>query len=175
MWKRRDVSETDSSSSPLPPRTRKFRPGSLKRLKPAAQVLLSIKVSIFKPAQDLISELPDDVLHLIIGKLTLLDSVRASILSHRWNPICLTRPDLVFDRSNMFLTPHSHESSDPYDCRQYQGKFVRAVDQVLRSYQGRKLRSFKINFCLGSNSTDDIDRWISFAIGMGAEELSLGF
>ncbi|KAJ4823133.1 hypothetical protein Tsubulata_045917 [Turnera subulata] len=75
----------------------------------------------------------------------------------------------------MFLTPHSHESPDPCDCRQYQGKFVRAVDQVLRSYQGRNLRSCKINFCLGSNSTDDIDRWISFAIGMGAEELSLGF
>ncbi|KAJ4840502.1 hypothetical protein Tsubulata_000434 [Turnera subulata] len=168
MREQGDLSETDFPSAPLPPRIRKFRPGILKRLKPAAQSRCEIM------AQDLISELPEDVLLLIIGKLTLLDSVRASMLSHRWNPICFTRPDLVFDRSNMFLTSHSHELPGSCDCRQYEGKFVRAVDQVLRSYQGRNLRSFKVRFCLGSNSTDDIDRWISFAIGMGVEDLSLG-
>ncbi|KAJ4846785.1 hypothetical protein Tsubulata_014098 [Turnera subulata] len=135
MWEQGDLSETDSSSPPLPPRTRESRPGNLKRLKPAAQVLFTINVSIFKPAQDLISELPDDVLVLIIGNLTLLDSVRANMLSHRWKRISFTRPDLVFDRYNMFLTPHSDESLEYYH----------------------------------------IDRWISFAIGMGAEDLSLDF
>ncbi|KAJ4838106.1 hypothetical protein Tsubulata_039651 [Turnera subulata] len=168
MWEQGDLSETDSSSPPLPPRIRKFWPGVWKRLKPASQSLCEIM------AQDLISQLPDDVLLLIIGKLTLLDSVRASMLSHRWNLICFTRPDLVFDRSIMFLAPHSHVLPGSCDCRQYEGKFIRAVDQVLRSYQGRNLRSFKVRFCLGSNSTDGIDRWISFAIGMGGEELSLG-
>ncbi|KAJ4830811.1 hypothetical protein Tsubulata_045615 [Turnera subulata] len=188
MWEQGDVSETDSSSPPLPPRTRKFRPGILKRLKPAAQVFL-VYNTIFPHlltfflfffhlpvaslhhlrcqimAQDLISELPDDVLLLIIGKLTLLDSVRASTLSHRWNRICFTRSDLVFDRSNMFLTPHSHKLPGSCDCRQYEGKFVRAVDQVLRSYQGRNLRSFKLPNFEGSKANLKSLRLVACLLG----------
>ncbi|KAJ4836887.1 hypothetical protein Tsubulata_015790 [Turnera subulata] len=74
----------------------------------------------------------------------------------------------------MFLTSQGHVLPGSCDCRENEAKFVKRVDQVLRSYRGRNLRSFKVCFCLRSNSTNDIDRWISFSVGMGVQELSLG-
>ncbi|XP_021689924.2 uncharacterized protein LOC110671687 isoform X2 [Hevea brasiliensis] len=38
----------------------------------------------------------------------------------------------------------------------------------------QNIMSFKFSFCLGDNHSDDIDRWISFAILMAVENLFVG-
>ncbi|VFQ67346.1 unnamed protein product [Cuscuta campestris] len=49
-----------------------------------------------------ISQLPDEMLEIILYKLTLRDAVRTSLVSSRWRHLVLTRACLIFDLSNMF-------------------------------------------------------------------------
>ncbi|XP_075663255.1 uncharacterized protein LOC142632804 [Castanea sativa] len=82
--------------------------------------------------EDIISELPTDVLSSILSYLTLRDAVKTSVLSHRWTRICASRLSLIFDRRNImpFLG---------YPCMDYKHIFVGAVNQFLQFYEVPKL------------------------------------
>ncbi|CAK7354182.1 unnamed protein product [Dovyalis caffra] len=116
--------------------------------------------------RDVISELPDDVVYSIIECLSLRDAVKTSVLSRRWKRVYSGLPILQFDQVNMFQT-------NSKCCRHYKEKFVRGVNQFIDSYQGLQIDYFGVSFCLGSEFTDDIDRWISFANRMGATMISI--
>ncbi|XP_010513633.1 PREDICTED: putative F-box protein At1g67390 [Camelina sativa] len=64
--------------------------------------------------EDRISELPDDVLAMILNKLVTEDVIKTSVLSKRWKNVWTKVPYLVFDMQNAIvtnmenLTDHSH-------------------------------------------------------------------
>ncbi|KDP45964.1 hypothetical protein JCGZ_11867 [Jatropha curcas] len=121
--------------------------------------------------EDFISQLPDEVLSFILSKLTLKESVGTSILSHRWRHVSASPSILVFDWLNMFCVAQNHQTE--HSCRMNEEKFVRGVNQYLDFYKDICLHSFKVSFCIGHGFTSDIDRWVSFAIRMGVQTLSL--
>ncbi|KAF3971888.1 hypothetical protein CMV_004558 [Castanea mollissima] len=116
--------------------------------------------------EDIISELPTDVLSSILSYLTLRDAVKTRVLSHRWTRICASRLSLIFDRRNIvpFLS---------YPCMDYKHIFVGAVNQFLQFYEGTRVVSFQLRFCLGMDCANNIDQWISFANKMGAENTTI--
>ncbi|THG15686.1 hypothetical protein TEA_021643 [Camellia sinensis var. sinensis] len=54
-------------------------------------------------------------------------------------------------------------------------KFVTGVDQFLELYNGQRLLTLRICFCLGNEYAGYVDRWIRFAIIMKTEKLDLDF
>ncbi|CAL5443539.1 unnamed protein product [Camellia sinensis] len=64
---------------------------------------------------------------------------------------------------------------DSVKARYSMSKFVTEVDQFLELYNGQKLDSLRICFCLGNEYTGNVDRWIRFAIIMKTEKLDLDF
>lgn len=131
-------------------------------------------------ASDRISELPDEILHKILSRLTLRDATRTSVLSSRWKHIySSSQSSLVFSWVNMFQTSENigfwETVGSPCCCREYKVAFIRSVNQFLDSYrsQGTKVRLFEISFCLGVECQHQIDNWVKFAFQMGAEDLKL--
>jgi hypothetical protein len=117
------------------------------------------------------SELPADIISFIVSHLTLRDVVKTSILSHRWRRIfCAYICMFKFDWHNLF-----HEGLHAGPCKQYTDKFARAVNQFLQFYDqaGTRIGAFHLNFCVGRDYSKDIDQWITSAIKMGAESITL--
>nr|POF03139.1 isoform 2 of f-box/lrr-repeat protein [Quercus suber] len=118
--------------------------------------------------EDIISELPTDVLSLILSYLTFSDAVKTSVLSHRWTRISASRLSLIFDRHNIMPI-------FGYPCMDYKHIFVGRVNQFLQFYEGTHIVSFQLRFCLGMDCANNIDQWISFANKMGAENTTICF
>nr|XP_023903783.1 F-box/FBD/LRR-repeat protein At1g13570-like [Quercus suber] len=131
---------------------------------PAQQVGLSTSTR----QEDISSELPTDVLSLILSYLTFSDAVKTSVLSHRWTRICASRLSLIFDRHNIMPI-------FGYPCMDYKHIFVGRVNQFLQFYEGTHIVSFQLRFCLGMDCANNIDQWISFANKMGAENTTICF
>ncbi|GMY09936.1 isoform 2 of f-box/lrr-repeat protein [Fagus crenata] len=128
--------------------------------------------------KDYISELPDDILSFIFSHLRLRDAVKTSVLSHRWGRVSASKSKLKFFWRNMFLTNENDKNwgfnKDP--CREDVDKFVKSVNQFLKfhgDWNKWQIVSLEVLFCLGNDYKNDIDEWIRYAIGMGAEKLSL--
>lgn len=142
----------------------------------------------------MISQLPDEILHSIIRKLTLGDAVRATLLSHRWKQLAesslLQFNRLIFNKNTILgLDPvsetgshYSFRDDSPPMTRQQRERFVCAVDWFLEFYCGCRRRSkkeswkaaksFEVKFCLGSMFSADVSRWIDCAISViGVERL----
>ncbi|KAJ4771256.1 F-box/RNI-like/FBD-like domains-containing protein [Rhynchospora pubera] len=51
-------------------------------------------------AEDLISRLPDDILHIILSKLPIRDAAVTTVLSSRWAPLFPTLPSLKIDAAS---------------------------------------------------------------------------
>ena len=43
-------------------------------------------------------------------------------------------------------------------------EFVNQADQFVKNFEGTKIDSFLVNFCLDCEQSNNIDQWISFAI-----------
>ncbi|CAK7354190.1 unnamed protein product [Dovyalis caffra] len=127
--------------------------------------------------RDVISKLPDEVMYLIIKHLALRDAAKASVLLHRWKGVYCYLKDLKFGWFNMFQDAGNSDFWEICEspCREYRDKFVRAVNQFLNFYHGTKVRKFRVSFCLCCDFSNDIDRWVSFAIRMGVEKMCIKF
>ena len=133
-----------------------------------------------RSGNDLISELPDDIISSIVSYLTPRDAVKTSLLSHRWKTICASSFCLKFDWDNILLDRENKWwLQSTYPCTKYfKDKFVRAVNKFLQFYydhhQGvTRIGSFQLYFCLRKDCTKDIDQWISLATKMGAQSITL--
>ncbi|KAK9284851.1 hypothetical protein L1049_024031 [Liquidambar formosana] len=130
-----------------------------------------------KAETDRISELPDDILSLIILNFTPRDAANASVLSRKWRRLCaLCTPYLDFDWYTMFrgLNNSAIWWNGQIDlCQQYKDLFVRGVNQFIQFYNGAEVLMFQVSFCLNRDSSSDIDRWVSFAASRGVKGLVL--
>ncbi|KAL3638796.1 hypothetical protein CASFOL_016703 [Castilleja foliolosa] len=109
--------------------------------------------------KDIISKLPDDILHKILSSVDIKQAVQTSILSKRWRSLCYSMPDLTFD----FESPHFRNR-----------KGMRFVTLYLSS---RDDTSSIDKFTLKSKhmSTDPtfLGNCISYAISHGARHLDI--
>jgi len=117
--------------------------------------------------------LPDDVISYIFSKLSLKDLVKTSTLSKQWRDEWGLRVDLNFDLDNIFdfITIQELQESLPL----FQSEFATRMNQFMLHYQGAKIHSIRVNFPLGDEHSDTIDRLISQGIAKGAKRIELLF
>lgn len=81
-----------------------------------------------KGSRDVISNLPEDIINLILVHLPIKDSIGTSVLSTKWRYKWVSIPDLVFDRH----------------CFRYNTKAANVVDHVLLHHIG-PIRKFSLD------------------------------
>ncbi|XAR65165.1 hypothetical protein NMG60_11009178 [Bertholletia excelsa] len=134
--------------------------------------------------EDRLSQLPCNVLSSIFSHLTAREAVRTSVVSTKWRYLwtrCLSH--ITLDVDNML---DQEEFSNPDSLREVEFQklivpwkrmlaFLSAADQFVRGLSpDHKIERFKVYFSFYRNKYGGyLDRWISFAISRGVEELEL--
>jgi len=137
---------------------------------------LLLAAEAMENCKDLKSELPNCVLSHIFSKLTLKDLVKTSTLSKHWLHEWGLRMDLNFDLHNMF--DYNTLQELPKDLPLFetlQPQFATRLDQFMLHYEGAAINSIRVNFPLGDEHSDVIDRLISQGIAKGAKRIELIF
>ncbi|XXG44262.1 hypothetical protein AAC387_Pa01g4115 [Persea americana] len=106
---------------------------------------------------DSISDLPEDVMDLILVGLPIRDAIRTSILSKKWRFKWVSIPDIVFDKDCLMKDKSKPAHAD-------------VVDQVLSHHVG-PICKFSCKSYVPSGS--HFDRWIEFLSKNGIKKLSL--
>ncbi|XP_056860181.1 FBD-associated F-box protein At5g44490-like [Raphanus sativus] len=100
--------------------------------------------------EDMISKLPDSLLSQILSNLPTKDTVRTSVLSHRWKNVCLLVPSLDLSSSEF----------PDYDT------FVSFIDKLLAFYREENSVLYNLKLSLQKDENDDyeycVTRWIDF-------------
>ncbi|CAN6304995.1 unnamed protein product [Urochloa humidicola] len=113
---------------------------------------------------DLLSGLPDELLHLILLRLpSIAEAARTSVLSHRWRPVWTHMPELVLCGSP---APATTSSPD-----------LDSIDAVLRSSSAPSLHTLKIdvsNIGQCDLSAHRVAPWLCFASERLAGRLHVG-
>jgi len=138
---------------------------------------LLLAAEAMENCKDLKSELPNCVLSHIFSKLTLKDLVKTSTLSKHWLHEWGLRMDLNFDFHNMFECNNTlQELPKDYPLfERLQSQFATRLDQFMLHYQGAAINSIRVNFPLGDEHSDVIDRLISQGIAKCAKRIELIF
>jgi len=111
--------------------------------------------------RDLISALPDAVIHRIFSFLPLQDVVKTSVLSKRWRPTWTTATDLVF---NGEILARLRSTLD----------FSSLIDSVLIQCISPTVKRFHVTgFKYEKAHRPKFDLWLRFAEGRRVEDLSL--
>ncbi|KAM5581368.1 F-box protein [Rosa sericea] len=133
-------------------------------------------------SKDWINELPDCILSSILSLLTIKDAAETSTVSRQWRNLWKTRPpNLELDIVNIFgsvYAPLLERYRSIYSVASLSLQFerqcyIKRVNEVLELYSGNKLDSFKVAFFLNREFTEDLDKWVRFAITKGAQKLDL--
>nr|CAB3465723.1 unnamed protein product [Digitaria exilis] len=107
-------------------------------------------------SENLISALPDELLHCILLRLpSVAAAARTSLLSRRWRHVWTHMPELILSCSRPDGGPAPVASV-----------FLDSVDAVLNAYSAPTLRHFEIHmdlFCRGHLPAHRIARWLQFA------------
>ncbi|XP_074273509.1 F-box protein At4g22280-like isoform X1 [Silene latifolia] len=110
---------------------------------------------------DRISSLPDELLGLIISFLPTTCAVKASILSKRWRYLFTLTNCLSFDDKRC---PMKNER------KEFVRRFKEYVDNVLKLHQMAPIKKFSL-VCHANYHDSDLNRWFSYALQKGVEEL----
>ncbi|KAL3740404.1 hypothetical protein ACJRO7_021653 [Eucalyptus globulus] len=111
---------------------------------------------------DLISALPDAVIHHIFSFLPLKDVVKTSVLSKRWRCTWTSTAHLAFNG----VWPRNHDASS-FD-------FPSLVDSVLRQCTSPTVKKFHVtDLQYDEADRPKVDRWLHFAAGRRVEDLCL--
>ncbi|KAL6973110.1 hypothetical protein U1Q18_027288 [Sarracenia purpurea var. burkii] len=133
---------------------------------------------------DLISQLVDELLVLILSRLTLKEAQRTCVLSRRWRYLWASVPNLNLDASNTLSTLNrlAETTFNAQQMKEFKelvelerARYISWVNQVLRSHSGLNIKEFRVQFDLNGNSRSDIDGWVNFAITKGLQKLQLVF
>ncbi|XP_027164818.1 F-box/FBD/LRR-repeat protein At5g56420-like [Coffea eugenioides] len=130
-----------------------------------------LKVAYGDMQDDRISQLPDDILSMILSHLDLVEAIRTRILSRRWKNICKLRSSLDFDCNRMFgENGHHHNGRHSHKLR-----FLKAVYHSLQLYSSQNITRLSLTCCLGKKFAADFSRWIQSDALKGVRELMLSF
>ena len=126
--------------------------------------------------EDSISMLPDEVIEVILSRLTITEAARTSILSSRWRHNWrYFSGSLDFDGHLMYLFSHiwriKLEELDKFLPKE-RDKFISGVNQVLKSIQSPTLEGLRICFDMTDHSSA-VDGWVQYAIQKKVKKLEL--
>lgn len=123
---------------------------------------------------DVISNLPEEILSSIVSNLSIRDATRARVLSPRWRHISLSpsTPNLHLDIFTVLGVPLKDEHKQSENC---DSRFVKAVYQILDSCKilPPVIDSFSLCYALRNQHASDIDSWIRVALGLQTKKLHL--
>ncbi|CBI20286.3 unnamed protein product, partial [Vitis vinifera] len=128
--------------------------------------------------EDLLSELPDEILISILSRLTLREAAATSVLSQRWRYLWTYTSRLNFDSvvNKIVRRSHSFALSTAAGRRRRRRKYIKWVHKVLAKYRGgRNLDEFRVCFDLSKRSRSDIDKWFEFAMSKNVKNLEFDF
>lgn len=127
---------------------------------------------------DRISELPDEILILIITRLPSRDAIRTSLLSHRWKTLWhLAAPGMTilnFDASKRRKIMRSLGSKN-VEIEIELDKLVFGVNKLLESNTMSEIEEFTFSFFILPKHSIDIDKWMTIAAEKGVQRLELNF
>ncbi|XP_073158254.1 F-box/LRR-repeat protein 25-like [Henckelia pumila] len=118
--------------------------------------------------EDRISELPDEIINLIISRLSAINAARTSVLSRRWRHVYAFTTDIKFPCSCHYYHAGKNLSQSPT-------MFVRAVDTFLQNHSGSKITSFELVCCFHEHILDSFRNWMNHVGNMGIEQLTIGY
>ncbi|KAL2531542.1 F-box/fbd/LRR-repeat protein [Abeliophyllum distichum] len=121
-----------------------------------------MEIAPFQPV-DMISDLPDDVIEIVLMCLTMRDAAKTSILSKQWRYKWVKLPQLIFDDTLLQKSERNLELA--------RMKFVGILYQVLLLHQGPITKSSLIIPNLRGGS--EIDHLIYILWKNGVEEFTL--
>ncbi|KAF8005872.1 hypothetical protein BT93_K0219 [Corymbia citriodora subsp. variegata] len=122
--------------------------------------------------EDVISELPHEILVSILSLMTLKEAVRTSVLSRRWKKLwSYTVGSLDFEDSK---TKHDilHKRKS---LRVERFKFIGWVNRMLDSHQGSSIRELRVCYDLNNRSRGYVDEWVAAALTKRVQNLELDF
>lgn len=115
--------------------------------------------------EDQISELPDEILVIILSRLEIKEAARTSVLKHRWRNLWkFFTGCLDFQASETMRLKKIYIEAPNY--RDW-------VNKVLNSHHGSTLEKLRIAFDLGRFCSSDIDKWVDFAIAKRVRSFEL--
>ncbi|WOG96039.1 hypothetical protein DCAR_0415369 [Daucus carota subsp. sativus] len=126
--------------------------------------------------KDIISELPQNLLEIILCFLPIRDAVRTSALSRAWRYRWTRIPHLIFDLESIFhSTMKKYTENDDPGLKAY--SFVSVINEVLLLHKGPILK-FSLDIPQGYKFDtqivhDYIDQWISLLSKNGTKQLTL--
>ncbi|KAI3757849.1 hypothetical protein L6452_05392 [Arctium lappa] len=118
---------------------------------------------------DFISEMPDDLLLIIMSLLPIKDAVVTSCLSTRWRSLWLHLITLNIDGGVSL----AKIATDRHLLVPERIKFVRQVNCMLDSYNQPKVQDFRIRYDFDESYKLIIDAWLQFAVDKSVENLEL--
>ncbi|KAL4584388.1 hypothetical protein LXL04_008988 [Taraxacum kok-saghyz] len=110
---------------------------------------------------DLISNLPDSILHHILSFIPTKEVVKTSILCTRWKNLSTSVPNIDFDDGSMYVARKAEVPS-----------FIKFVENVLKLRDASNMEKFRLS-CSICNNASKIQSWISYAIMHNVHELDL--
>uniref|UniRef100_A0A5B7B567 F-box domain-containing protein n=2 Tax=Davidia involucrata TaxID=16924 RepID=A0A5B7B567_DAVIN len=116
--------------------------------------------------EDIISKLPDGVLHHILSFLSTKDAIRTSILSSRWQYLWTSISDIDLNDTLMWFG----KKRENYPmCRTF---FLDFVERVLLLHDASDIKRLRLTFDVHVNASR-VNSWISAAIRHKVQELVL--
>ncbi|XP_060170687.1 F-box/FBD/LRR-repeat protein At1g13570-like [Lycium barbarum] len=118
--------------------------------------------------EDMLSQLPDDVLVSILSKLTLKEAVLASCLSSRWRYIWTHVTRLNFDLPRQELEGYYTEFG-----REESLRHINLVNHVLGLHKSSLLEEFIVASPFYTSFQCEVDKWLKFALSTKVQSLKI--
>ncbi|KAK8553460.1 hypothetical protein V6N13_062265 [Hibiscus sabdariffa] len=118
-------------------------------------------------AKSRISELPDEILILVLSHMTMKESAKTSLISRRWQNLWTLHPCLEFDGSQAFLkfgNPNNRRKAKKIYVSE-RSRYINWVNRIVYSHlsAAAAIDEFKILFPVGESCKPDIDELVRFA------------
>lgn len=116
---------------------------------------------------DIISKLPDNLIHEILSFIDTKYAVQTSVLSKRWKNIWVSLPYISVDWT-------SFKKDIIYDLGETLRKFLTFVDKVFEFHDDSDIQSIKLGcVILDAISVEALNRWILAAVNHNVKDLDI--
>ncbi|XP_073145134.1 putative F-box protein At1g67390 isoform X2 [Henckelia pumila] len=125
--------------------------------------------------KDRISQLPDDVISLIVSRLRTKDAVRTSVLSRRWKHVYTFVSEVRFYCFRIYAGSSLCYNIEDEKLSELKIKFVQAVDSFLHHHSGCRITSFDLVCCFRGCISESFRRWMKCIGRLGVERLTIRY